>query len=286
MPELLLKAGLFAAVYAVAFFGVRRLLRQVTEDHGDPLENYLGWVAGNLDQLNVGHPPAKARALVAWSAAGAAAGGLALSQSLPVAALFGLLGLGIPVLAVREMHRRRRARFDTQLVDALNLVANSLRAGLSLPQSLEILSREMPAPISEEFAIVLKEYQMGVQLNEALERLSRRMRNPNLDIVVTSVNVLRETGGRLTETFDTIANTIRERDKVQLKIRTYTAQGRMQAYIISAMPVILGLLFHVIDPAFIRPLYTTPLGWLLLFVMVLLQATGLTVIMKAVRVDV
>lgn len=286
MPDLLLKIALFAAVFASAFFGVRLILRRIAEDHGDPFDNYLGWIAGNLDLLNIREPAAKARGLLRWSIIGCGVAGFVLSRSLLVAALVAIIGSGVPVLAVREMHRRRRAKFGGQLVDALNLVANSLRAGLSLPQSLEILSREMPAPISEEFAIVLKEYQMGVPLNDALERLAQRMHNPNLDIVVTSVNILRETGGRLTETFDTIAHTIRERDKVQLKIGTYTAQGRMQAYIISGMPVVLGLLFHVIDPAYIRPLYTTPLGWFLLVVMVLLQVTGLTVIMKAVRIDI
>jgi tight adherence protein B len=165
-------------------------------------------------------------------------------------------------------------------------MSNGLKSGLSIVQSLALVTQEMENPIQQEFNLVLSENKLGVSLEEAFTNLSKRIVSDDVEMFVTSVNILKETGGNLAETFDTIVTTIRERIKVEAKIAAMTAQGFYQGIIVLCVPPGLGVVFYQTDPEFMRPLFTTPLGWVFVLGILLLEVVGFVVIMKIVKVDV
>jgi tight adherence protein B len=144
----------------------------------------------------------------------------------------------------------------------------------------------MPNPIRQEFNLVLSENRLGVSLEEAFTNLSKRVKNDDVEMFVTSINILKETGGNLAETFDTIVGTIRERIKVENKIAALTAQGFYQGLFVMAIPPILSVVFFQTDPDFMRPLVTTPVGWIIISVIILLEVVGFFVIMIIIKIDV
>jgi tight adherence protein B len=144
----------------------------------------------------------------------------------------------------------------------------------------------MHAPINEEFEQVLKEVQMGRTLDEALIALNERIVHPELDLLVSSIVTLRRTGGNMTETFELITDTIQQRVRVEGKIRALTAQGMTQAYIMVSMPYILGLVVYLMDPSYMRPMFETVLGWMLLTLMTGMVLVGWFVIKQIVTIEV
>jgi tight adherence protein B len=201
-------------------------------------------------------------------------------------AVMTVIGWKAPKPIVDWMFKRRTEKFVLQMVDALSLMSNGLKSGLSIVQALGLVTQEMPNPIQQEFNLVLSENKLGVSLEDAFNNLSKRIKSDDVEMFVTSINILKETGGNLAETFDTIVNTIRERIKVEKKIDTMTAQGFYQGVAVMAVPPILGVVFYQTDPDFMRPLFTTPIGWLFVLVIILLEAVGFFVIMKIVKIDV
>ncbi len=199
---------------------------------------------------------------------------------------FGYVGWRTPRTILRIMWNRRVAKFDEQMLDALTLMSNALKAGLSFIQSMDTVVKEMPNPISQEFGLVLRHQQLGGGVNESLESLEKRMGSEDVRIIVTAIMILRDTGGNLSETFDTIAYTIRERKKVKGKIAALTAQGIMQGIIIFCMPFVLGLILYVMDPVLISRLWQTVLGVILLCIMLLLQGIGGLIMKKVVTIEV
>jgi tight adherence protein B len=168
-----------------------------------------------------------------------------------------IVGWKIPRPLVDYFELKRVKKYQLQMVDALNLLANGIRAGLTMPQAIGMVVDELPAPVSQEFNLVLQQAKIGVPLDEALENLKKRVYTEDNEMFVTSVNILRETGGNLAEVFDTITLVIRERVRLQLKIETYVASGKMQAYIIGAMPFAMIVLFGSGDPEYFPMLFGT-----------------------------
>ncbi len=189
-----------------------------------------------------------------------------------------------PRWVVFWLRRKRLARYDDQLPDALIMAANGLRAGFSLVQTLEMVSQETAPPISQEFQLLLKEHRMGADLDEALEHMARRLPSMDTRIFVNSLLILREVGGNLTEIFDTLAETIKERKRVQAKIKTMTAEGTTQAYILAILPVVLGFIMYKLNPDTVGLLVTTSLGWVLVALMALMEGVGLFWMLKMVKV--
>lgn len=208
----------------------------------------------------------------------------------PAVAVFSLLAAWLagrlPLRLVEAMRRRYVSRCEDQLCDALTMMASALRSGLSLPQGLDLVAREMPQPISQEMGLVLNQQKMGRSLDDALSELAERLPSDDVVLAVNAVLILRETGGNLSETFDTIVYTISERDKVRGKIRTLTAQGVAQGMILTAMPFVLGWVLHLINPDYMRPMLTSVPGWIMLGFMGLLLAVGGMMIRKIVTIDV
>lgn len=206
--------------------------------------------------------------------------GFVLGSSLTIA------GWQLPLLIVKMIYEQRCTRFTDQMVDGLTIMANGIKAGSNPQESMKRVVEIMGNPISQEFAQVLYQMQVGDSFESALNDLGARIPRPDVQMFVTSINILKETGGNLAETFQTIVITIRERQKVEKKIQALTAQGLMQGIIVTLIPFVLMAVFFVVDPAFIKPMFNTTLGLVLLFVMLMLQIIGGIVIKKLVTIKV
>lgn len=160
---------------------------------------------------------------------------------IPIMSIVGFfIGLFIPRIYVRRLQGKRLTTFNDQLADMLNLMVNGLRAGYSTMQAMEAVSREMPAPISDEFRRVVQEMQLGIGMDAALDNLLRRIPSEDLDLVITAISVQREVGGNLAEILDTISYTIRERVRIKGEIRVLTSQVMYSGRFLAMMPVALS----------------------------------------------
>jgi tight adherence protein B len=183
--------------------------------------------------------------------------------------------------------RRRRLRaIDDQLVDTLVMMANALKAGLSLRQAIELVSQEGKPPIANEYTRIVKEMHLGRLTDDALRRFSERVPLEDVQLFVDSVLMLRETGGNMSETFQVIAATVVDRKKVQGKIQAMTAQGMTQGIVICLFPIGMMLMFSTIEPDYMKPFFTTPLGWLMMTLVFVLDGMGLALMYKLVQVEV
>lgn len=192
----------------------------------------------------------------------------------------------IPLLYVKRQWEKRCGSFVNQMVDGLTIMANGIKAGLSVTQSMDRVVENMPNPISQEFRLALSQIRIGRSVEEALLDLGERIPKPDVQMFVTAINILKETGGNLAETFQTIVVTIRERQKVEKKIEAMTAQGIMQGLIVSMVPIGLIALFYFIDPGYISPMFTSTLGIILLLVMFVLIIIGGLAIRRVVTIKV
>tara|TARA_R110000868_G_scaffold109461_1_gene297635 strand:+ start:9231 stop:10121 length:891 start_codon:yes stop_codon:yes gene_type:complete len=196
------------------------------------------------------------------------------------------LGFKLPKPFIDFMIEKRIKQYENQMVDAMQLLANGIRAGLSLPQSIGLVVDEMPTPVSQEFNMILQQNKIGVPLEECFEGLVKRIPTEDNEMFVASVNILRETGGNLAEVFDTIVDVIRERVRLKQKIDTYIAQGMFQGATIFAMPWAICLIFTLSDPEMMKPMFTHPLGWVALFLALLFDLAGGFVILKIVKIKI
>jgi len=172
-----------------------------------------------------------------------------LGQTIVVGIVGFLIGMLLPRFYVRRQQNQRLGHFNDQLADMLNLMVNGLRAGFSTMQAMEAVSRELPAPISDEFRRVVQEMQLGITMERALDNLLRRIPSEDLDLVVAAVNVQREVGGNLAEILDTISHTIRERVRIKGEIRVLTSQVMYSGRFLSMMPLfIFGALWILNKP--------------------------------------
>ena len=186
----------------------------------------------------------------------------------------------------RYLDNRRRERFNMQLPEALATMSNALRAGYSISQAFDSVVEQGEKPMSEEFAILQQQLKIGMSLEQALESLSERVGSDDLTLVTTAILISRKTGGNVTEIFDKISETIRGRMKIERKVKTLTAQGRMQGIIVSAMPVFLGLVMTFIKPKMMIPFLTSATGVLAVLAMCALVTVGWLMIRKIVKIDI
>jgi len=200
--------------------------------------------------------------------------------------IFGILGLFLPKVIAKILYNKKIDKFNKQLIEGLSSIANSLRAGSSFQQALEVLIRESSPPISEEFAQVTHEVRLGVPVAEALDNLTKRVDSKELHISVTAINIAREAGGKLAEILNNITSTMRERNKLQGKIKALTAQGRMSGIIVGSLPILLAFVLYFMDPEMMRPMFTTPIGYILIGLVVLMLAIGAFLIKKIITIDI
>jgi Flp pilus assembly protein TadB len=186
----------------------------------------------------------------------------------------------------RSRARRRADRFAVALPEALQLVIGSLRSGFSLQQALEGMVREADDQLEAEFGRALAEIRLGMELEDALDRLARRTHNQDLAWTVMAIRVQREVGGNLAEVLNTTVNTIRERELLRGHVRALSAEGRLSAWILVALPIVMGGFMFVFRPEYISPLVTDPRGVLMLLVGISLLCVGAFWLSRAVRVEV
>jgi tight adherence protein B len=176
------------------------------------------------------------------------------------AVIGGVIGFLAPRVYVKRRQAQRLIRFNDQLSDMLNLMVNGLRAGYSTTQAMEAVSRELPAPISDEFRRLVQEMQIGIPMEKALDNLLRRIPSDDLDFVITAINVQREVGGNLSEILDTISFTIRERVRIKGEIRVLTASVRTSGTVLSFIPVFLTIALWFVSPTYIGSFFEESRG--------------------------
>lgn len=249
------------------------------------------WLVRELDSVFI--EINKRTAVIAMYAGTLGTGFVVFVLFLPnyIAGLIFGVGIGfvfsrLPSPIISYIKNRRAYIFNLQMVDALTLMSNGLRSGLNLIQAVTLVMDEMPNPIKQEFTLLLAQNRVGVPIDEAFVNLSKRLEIEDLDMFATAILILRETGGNLPETFDTIVHTIRERVKFSAKIKAITAQGLFQAVVITMVPfVLLGVQYYS-NPDQTSLLFTTPLGYVMLSVMFIMQAIGGFMIKKIVTIKV
>ncbi len=226
-------------------------------------------------------------ALQLIAAVGAGVVGYFLFDTIVLALLAAVIGWFAPRWFMSSRQGARLKLFNNQLGDALNLMVNGLRSGYSVLQAMEAVSRELPKPISVEFARVVQEVQLGVSVEQALANMLRRINSDDLDLVVTAINVQREVGGNLAEILDVISFTIRERVRIKGEINTLTAQGKYSGYVISLLPIGLSLVLFCINKPYISRLFTSGFcGWAMVVCGLLMIGTGFLAIQRIVNIEV
>jgi len=196
------------------------------------------------------------------------------------------LGFFAPALGVRVYRRRRLRRFEAQLTEALQQMANALRAGLTFRQAVEQAARDALPPLAQEFGLYLKEVKLGVPADEALSAMAARVGSEDLELVAASTNLARQMGGNLAEMFETIAATVRERFRLEGKIRALTSQGKLQGIIVATLPLWVAAFLDWYRPDLLQPMFEHAYGYVLVAAIVLLEATGFVLIRRIVAVDV
>lgn len=211
----------------------------------------------------------------------------ALATRNPVTGLLALLlFLAADFVFVQRRITKRLNNFQRQLADCLSLVANSLRAGFSFLQTMEIISREMEPPMSTEFERVMRDTSLGKSLDEALHDMDERVGSADFSLVVTAVLIQQQVGGNLATILDTIRQTISERIRIRREVNTLTAQGKMSGIVLACIPVALGLFFYVSSPEYLEPLLTTDIGRIAIIGAVFLVIVGFAIIRKIVDIKV
>ena len=205
----------------------------------------------------------------------------------PILTLGGLvLGFFLARFYVKYRQAKRLRDFNNQLGDAINLLANGLRSGYSFLQAMDAVAGEMPPPISEEFQRVVREIGLGLSNERAMNNMLRRIPSDDLDLMITAVNVQHEVGGNLAEILETISHTIRERIRIKGEIRVLTSQQMISGYVVSFLPIGLGLILYAMNPEYMGAMFQEPCGLAMIAVGVISMTIGFIAIRKIVNIEV
>jgi len=244
------------------------------------------WARGEFDTMFMEVPQEKlTRLFLIAPAVGAALGLLLLRTWIGVVAGVAV-GALVPKLAIEQQKAMRKRKFEAQLVDALMLLSSSLKAGLSILQAIEVVTEEMPPPISQEFGLVVKENKMGVSLNDSLVRLNKRVPSDDLNLVITAILVARETGGDVTAVFSRLVETIRDRRKIQERVMALTFMAKAQGYIMMILPIAFAAITYQMNPHFFDVFLHDQVGKMLLMAAVGLEIIGAGLIWLFAKVKV
>jgi tight adherence protein B len=190
-----------------------------------------------------------------------------------------------PFLLINFRTSQRVKKFNEQLPDTLQLIEGALKAGYSLNQSIAMVLKETKPPISDEFKITTSEIRMGLSEKVALENMAKRINSELFTWVVLAINIQRDVGGNLAEIMDIIANTIREKERVLRQIKALVSEGKISAYVLIALPIVMAVALSIMNREYISVLFTTKLGFLMLGVAAFLMIAGIAWILKIVKID-
>jgi tight adherence protein B len=275
---LLLAVAVALLVWALSELGSRWLVeyreRFTRDTHFNLRELFLTTDPAQLFALNVA--ALLLGGLGAWYLSGS------MMLGLIVTALVGL----VPGLAFRLMRKRRLDRIEAQLPDAMLMLAGTARAGLSLQSAIRQVSQELPVPIVQEFNLIQREQRLGVSLDDSLENLARRAPLQAINLMVSAMRIANETGGGLAETLERGSQTLRSQHAMELKIRSLTAQGKLQAWVVGLLPVFLFYVLTKMEPQAMSLLWTSRMGWGVIAVVVIMEIFGVWFIRRIVTIDV
>jgi len=201
-----------------------------------------------------------------------------------VAAMAGMIAL--PWWIYKTIKKNRFKRFEQQLPEALMAISSNLQAGASLQMAFEGLINEQPKPLNQEFELLIRQTRIGVDMETGLSNMEKRLPIPDFIVVVSAIKIAREVGGNLIEVMEKLANTLRRKASMEGKIDSLTSQGRLQGKVMTGLPILLGVVLMQIEPKAMSMLFTTPMGWATLAVIIVMEILGYLTILKITSIDV
>lgn len=259
-------------------------------------ERYLKEAAVELDDVLLQMPPGRIFDLslaLSFLASFLGIASLALftaNWSWPKAIFIGLVlalvAFPAPRLYLKHKKKARLILFNDQLEDALTSMSSALRSGFSINQAIEVVAQENRRPISVEFRLLMQEIRLGVPIDEALQKMVERLQSDDFELVATAIITARQTGGELTVIFQRLAGVIRERNRIQGRLRSMTAQGRLQAYVVGAMPFVLMLAMNYVAPKMMSVFFNSVVGIAVMVGVCMLVIIGFLVIKKITTIDI
>ncbi len=272
-------AVLFVAVAAAVYLGYGPLKHLILRQ-----EEQFGAVLGGALLMPV--PPRMVTVLTGAAMALLAAVGAVLSGG-GVGLLVGLAaGAALPYAALRVLRKRRLDRLENQLVTGIQTLSSGVRAGLNLVQSMEMIGRDGPIPLRQEFAHMLREYEYGIPLEDAMNNTAARIGSSDFRLLFSALQTHRERGGDLGDTLDRIADSIREIQRLEQRVRALTAQGRANARFLAVLVGVVLAILYLIEPDSVNRLFTDDVGKLILTAIVVLIIAGFLWIRKVVGIDI
>lgn len=274
--------AIFASVFALAWVAAMGSSRFMARYH----ETFTASAQTNLRELFMFIDPRQLFQLNLLAIAVAPVFVYYITRSLLIALIAGIAIAVLPKFTYQWMRRRRLKQFEAQLPEGVVTMAGALRAGASLPMAIDTVVREMGPPVSQEFGLLVRENRIGVALDDALQHMADRIPSPDLGLVISAMRIAREVGGTLPETLDRLADTLRQKAGMEGKIRSLTAQGKLQGWVVGLLPLILMIVLFQIEPEAMRPLLDTAIGWAVLALIAVLEILGIIMIRKIVAIDV
>ncbi len=286
-----------ALLYAACFVGLTYVLLQALHSGADAYSGaYSEDTARQFEDVFLFIPP-KHLAELGWVVAAIVfvtiffvAGGMRSVNGTIIGGLLATLcaavALRTPRILLSVLRARRLRRFNLKLVDTLVSMSNALKAGFSITQTFEAVARDGENPIAQEFDVFLQQTRVGVSFSDALKNLEERVGSEDLQLVCLSIETARQTGGNLTEIFEQISATIRERMRIENRIRTLTSQGKLQGIVVGSMPVVIGIALLIVDPGLMLPFLHSLTGVVVIAAVVVLITLGALIIRKIIRIDV
>lgn len=212
--------------------------------------------------------------------------GLMLTGDWIVALLVLVVVAIFPFYFYKSMRKKRLRKLELQLPEALVMVSGSLSSGASLNMALESMLKELPAPLSQEFMLFMREQRIGVDFDVSLRNMERRIPLQDFIMFTAAMRISREVGGNLGEVLTTLAETLRRKATMEGKIESLTAQGRMQGIVMAGLPILLGTLLYFMEPVAMAKLFTTTVGWIVLMIVIIMEVMGYIFIRKITTIDV
>lgn len=197
-----------------------------------------------------------------------------------------VIGFMAPRFWLKAKWKERVKKINEQVEEAMVYMSNAFKANPSLPEAIADVTTSMPPPISQELNVLLREYKLGTPLDQCLIRLQRRMPARNLELAISALLVGRTVGGNIPKILEDISSTIRESYRLERVIDTQTAQGKMQAWVMGAMPAVVIGVFYLMDPQLITPLFNSWIGYIVIAIAVVLNIVGVALILKIVNIRV
>jgi len=197
-----------------------------------------------------------------------------------------LLLLATPYLVISILYNRRLEKIEQQLPDAMVMLSGSMRSGASMTSALDSLIQESEPPLAQEFSLLLREIRLGVDMDQALDHMEQRIPLEDFRLLISAMRISREVGGNLAETLEKLANTLRSKLIMEGKIRSLTAQGRLQGIVMSMLPLALVAILMKLQPDAMGMLFTTKLGWSVIAIVIVMQILGFITIRKITRIDI